>query len=252
MRVNRKRALVAGSGALAVGAVALMVTGQTFGFFSAKQASGSNVFTAGTVVVGPSGTADYVCTIHPMSPGDTQASPTDHQCTFHVEYTGNVPAWLGLDLAVTGSAGTPQVPYGGTAAPTAALGLFDGTATGLQLLVKDTGGTSFVDNGTATAPGTDYYDTADAPTGFPFTAGTADGTLKDLLVGADVTGPTAYTFTVTYELPTSATNAYQGASTTLVLTFHAVQYDSNPAPGGMCTHLGAVCPTSTTTGIRWS
>ena len=247
-----KRALVAGSGALAVGAVALIVAGPTFGFFSAKQTSGSNVFTAGTVVVGPSGTADYVCTIHPMSPGDTQASPTDHQCTFHVEYTGNVPAWLGLDLAVTGTAGTSQVPYGATAAPTAALGLFDGTSTGLQLLVKDTGGTSFVEGGTATAPGTDYHDTADVATGFPFTAGTADGALKDLLVAADVTGPKSFTFTVTYELPTSATNAYQGASTTLVLTFHAVQYDNNPATGGKCTHLGAVCPTSTTAGIRWS
>lgn len=253
MRISKKRMLIAGSGLLGVGAVAMIVAGSTFGFFSASTNSGTNKFTAGTVVVKSTSAGSVVCTVHPMSPGDNATTGTNHAiCKFEVTYTGSVPAWLGLDVAVTGTQGTSPTPYGSTTAPTAVKGLFNGTATkGLSLLVGDTKSTDFVSNSTKSGVGVDYFATTGAATSFPLNA-TATGAVKDLLVGSDISGPTTYTFSVTYSLPTAATNAYQAAATKLVFTFHAVQFNNNAATGGKCTTLGAMCPTSGTAGIHWS
>jgi hypothetical protein len=50
---------------------------------------------------------------------------------------------------------------------------------------------------------------------------------------------TVHTITVNYALPTASPNSYQGLSTTLTLTVHAVQSSNNAFVGG-CT-VGNTC-----------
>jgi len=220
-----------------LGAGATFVSGITLGMFSsAGQAGGSNTFTAGVVSFGSPATT--TCTINPMAPGDASTgwSPAGAAatCTYQVTYSGNVNAFLGLDLAVTGVAGSPVTPYGGTT-PSAAAGLFDGTANGLQVLVTDTAATNFLNN-------TTYRNQAGSAVGL-----TATSSVTGLLISATpMTNGGTDTVTVNYKLPTSASNAYNLASTTIVLQIHAVQADNNTLPVGCA--AGKVC----TSGFNWS
>lgn len=235
---RRKRLLFVGGAVVSIGAAAALLAGATFGFFSsAGVASGSNTFTAGNVVVGldPGGT-QVTCAIGPMSPGDTQASSGDVVCKYQVKYTGNVGAYMALDLAITGSGGTPVTPYGGSA-PSAAQGLYDGTANGLQLTISD-GTTTYLS-------GTQYNNQAGTATTLTPTSGAAS--VSDLLVTASPIATNATTdITVDYSLPTTAGNAYNLATSSIVLTIHAVQADNNALPVGCA--AGAVCAT----GMNWS
>lgn len=133
---------------------------------------------------------------------------------------------LGLDLTITGIAGSPVIPYGGKI-PTAAPGLFDGTPTGLQLVVTDDASTTFVNN-------TTFQNQAGRPGSLSSTSSVAG-----LLVSrnAFTNGGTA-TITVNFKLPTSASNAYNSASSTLVLAVHAVPADIQRAPGGLFVRHG--------------
>jgi hypothetical protein len=240
---TKKRLFLVGGAVTTVGAAAALVAGATFGFFSsAGTASGSNTFTAGKVLVGldPSGT-QVACAISPMSPGDDQTK-SGVSCEYDVKYTGNVNAYMAMDLAITGAAGASiAVPYTQTTAPTAKLGLYDGTANGLQLSITD---------GAATPvtyfSGTQYRDQATgALTTLPLTSGSAS--IADLLVNATpITAASAATHvTVHYSLPIGADNSYNLATSTIVLTIHAVQADNNPATGCVA---GRVC----STGMSWS
>lgn len=235
---SKKRLWLVGGAVTSVGAAAALLAGATFGFFSsAGTASGSNHFTAGTVVVGlDSGGSQVTCSINPMSAGDANSSGTNASCKYLIKYTGNVNAWLALDLAITGTPGTPSVTYGGSA-PTAAQGLYDGTSTGLQFTVSD---------GTNTyLGGVQYNNQAGSPTTLTPTSGAASVT--DLLMNTTaVTNGAQRTLTVTYTLPTTAGNAYNLATSTMVLTVHAVQADNNPITTGCAG--GNVC----STGMAWS
>jgi len=220
-----------------LGAAATLVAGITLGLFSgAGSVSGANGFTAGIVSFGAPVSA--TCAINPMSPGDASTgwapAGSDATCTYQVTYSGNVPAILGLDLTIAGVAGTPVAPYIGTI-PSAAAGLFDGTANGLQVLVTDSASTSFLHN-------TTYQNQA----GTAVTL-SATSSVSDLLISrtAFANGATD-TVTVNYKLPTAASNAYNSASTTIVLLVHAVQANNNALPAG-CS-AGDVC----TTGFNWS
>jgi len=253
---NKKRHGVVLGTVATVGAVASLVAGVTSALLSATVTSGSNKFTAGTVIVDQVGQpADAVCTIGPMSPGDTDATAGNGVCTFHVEYVGNVPAWLGMDVAITSAtAGTTQIPYTQTTAPTAASGLYDGTANGLQLKITDDLGTTYISDGAGNA-GIKYKDVNNALQTFSVSGTPALGSVLQLMVStAKQTGsPTAYarTFTVHYSLPTGSvttSNAYQAASSTLKLTFHAVQGNNNALPGACSsTNAGSQCTT-----LAWS
>ena len=239
MKLNRrKRTVVIGGLVTSIGAAATLLAGATFGFFSsAGVSSGNNQFTAGKVVVGldPGGT-QVTCSVGPMSPGDSQASGTNVACKYVVKYTGNVNAFLALDLSITGAAGTPTTPYGAST-PSAAQGLFDGTATGLQFNIGD---------GTNTyLSGAQYNNQAGTPTTLTPTGGA--GSVVDLLMNTTpVTANATRTLTVNYNLPTTAGNAYNLATSTVVLTVHAVQADNNPLPVGCA--IGAVC----SAGMNWS
>ena len=136
--LNRKRLALVGGAVTTVGAGAALLAGATFGFFSsAGTASGNNTFTAGTVVVGLDGATSVTCAIGPMSPGDTQAKSGNVACKYDIKYTGNVNAYMAMDLAITGAGGTPVVAYTQTTAPPTAQGLYDGSATGLQFTITD-------------------------------------------------------------------------------------------------------------------
>lgn len=230
---TKRRLLLVGGAVTSVGAAAALVAGSTLGFFSsAGTASGNNVYTAGRVVVGlnPVGT-QVTCAIGPMSPGDTQAKSGNVACKYDIEYTGNVNAFLALDLTITGAPGTPVVPYGAGTAPAAAQGLFDGTATGLQVSIADNASTTYFS-------GVQYTNQSAVLTTLTPTSGAAS--IANLLVNTTpvVTGA-ARSLTVNYTLPTTAANAYNLATSTFVLRIHAVQADNNALPGGCA--VGNVC-----------
>ncbi|MEA2902423.1 MAG: hypothetical protein QOH36_2310 [Actinomycetota bacterium] len=220
-----------------LGAAASFVYGATLGIFgSAGTASGNNTFTGGIVSFGSP--AITTCTIIPMAPGDASTgwSPagTAATCTYQVTYSGNVNAFLGLDLAITSVAGSPVAPYGG-ATPSSAAGLFDGTANGLQVLVTDTAATTFLNN-------TTYKNQAGSAVAL-----SATSSVTGLLISpTPMTNGGTDTVTVNYKLPTSASNAYNLASSTIVLQIHAVQADNNTLPIGCA--AGKVC----TSGFNWS
>jgi hypothetical protein len=225
MRTSMKRRLALGAAAATtVGAVATLVAGFTFGLFSATQSSGANTFTAGTVTVGAGSPASVTCTISNMVPGDSSSgastgSNADTPCTYNVKYTGSASAWLAVDVAV-GNGSTV---------------LYDGTATGLQLYLKD-GSTSYVN-------GTTFAQQGGGSASLPA------GTTPNLLVSTSpaATG-TAVNFSLDYALPTAAGNGYQGGSTTVTLTFHAVQSGNNALPGGCA--AGQQCNAGS--GFAWS
>jgi hypothetical protein len=215
MSMSFKKRLALGAGAVAtVGAVATLVAGVTFGFFSSSQTAAPSTFTAGTVtLLNPVSAA---CNVSPMVPGDSStgynpapAGQTDTPtaaCTFDVDYVGTAPAYVAVDLSTSSTSLAP---------------LYDGTSNGLQFQIKDNAGGSYT------------------------TTGVLNGG-TNLFVAKDPAGTTHHTITVNYALPTTAGNSYQGLNTTLHMTVHAVQAGNNGNTTGCA--AGAVC-----TGIStWS
>ncbi len=237
---SKRKLVLVGGAVVTIGAAATLLAGATFGFFSsAGTATGSNTFTAGQVIVGldPGGT-QVTCAIGPMSAGDTQAKTGNVACKYDIKYTGNVNAFMALDLQITGSSGsTTQIPYGSTTPPAAAQGLYDGTSTGLQFNISD-GSNTYMN-------GVQYNNQAGTPTTLTPTTGTAS--VSDLLVTATPIANGATTaVTVDYTLPTSAGNTYNLATSSIVLTIHAVQADNNPLP------VGCAGGNECATGMNWS
>ncbi len=227
---------MAASTLLSLVAASTLVTGVSFALFSASSPSQSGTFTSGSVVVGLGSGTSVQCNVSNQAPGDAStgypsgsgvANQLSTQCTYFVTYTGSVSAWLAVDVAVAD--GTPS--------------LYDGTAAGLQLLVKD-GSTTFIGSGVG-AGGTSY--TAQGGSTFGATLA-SPGTASDLLVS---TSPQAGTFTdeftIDYHLPIPSSNANIGGSSTVTLTFHAVQAGNNALPAS-CTAAGMSCAT----GMSWS
>jgi hypothetical protein len=240
---NRKRLALVGGAVTTVAAGAALIAGATFGFFSSSgTAGGNNTFTAGTVFVDKDSTSQITCIVGPMSPGDTQSSGAgqDGACEYDIVYTGNVNAFLGLDVVVTGTDGTPVVAYGQTTVPSAAHGLYDGTANGLQLTISD-GTNTYVS-------GTSYNTQVLIPTPTTLSIdGAGEAAVSKLLMNTvAVTNAATKHLTVNYTLPTGAGNAYNAAYSTVQLTVHAVQFDNVTLPG-TCS-VGHVC----STGMTWS
>ena len=222
-RFGVRRLLVAASYAVSLAAVAALVTGATYGFFSATQSSSSNSFTAGNVTLGQS--AVQTCAVTGLGPNDASTGwtpgGTDMQCSFTVTYQGSVPAYLGLDVSIAGT--TLGVD------PTGALTghyLYDSGSNGLQLLIRDQQG----------SPVTYMTGTT---LGGSATSGTSPSTADLLVSKTAFTNGGSVTFTVDYSLPSTTTNAYQGAGSSVTLTAHAVQASNNGSTA-LCT-AGQVC-----------
>ena len=239
MNRNKKRLLLAAGSIASIGAVVALATGVTFGLFSASTSPGSEQFTAGTVTLNKTASAN--CTITNMVPGDSSAAwagnaalvaaaapngQTDAQtatCTLNATYTGSADAYLGLDLSIAsqtaGNAANTNAYDGTDSGSTVggSIGLFDGTANGLQLQIKN-GGTDFITSG---ANGNVYW-TNQASAQQNLSAGTAN----NLYLGKFSTNGTA-SITFDYALPRAAGNGYQAAGTTFRLQVHAVQAGNN-------------------------
>jgi hypothetical protein len=227
---KKRLAIIVGSVAT-VGAAATLAGGVTFGLFSASGGSGANTFTGGTVTVGTGTPVSVNCVITNMVPGDSSGGATigsklDTACTYSMKYTGTATAWLAVDVAVTN--GTTS--------------LYDGTATGLQLYLKDGTPTTYL---TSTAPtaGTTFAAQGGAATSLP--AGTTANLLVSTIPAAT---NTSVLFTLNYAVPIATGNTYQGGSATVTLTFHAVQAGNNPLPGACV--AGQQCNATTT--FLWS
>jgi hypothetical protein len=232
MSMSIKKRLALGAGALAtVGAVGTLVAGVTFGLFTATTPTQSNTFTAGQVTLAQS--AATSCTTANIQPGDSGT------CAFTVTYNGSGQsavsggALLGVDVAVsstaTGSSVQAYAPGNTGSTPTAALGLYDSTANGLQITVTDS----------QTVPVT--YMSGTTLNGAT-TTGVAPSA-NDLLVSKTaVVNGFATTFTINWSLPSTANNAYQAAGSKITLIVHAVQAANNGSTSA-CT-AGLECDTT--------
>jgi hypothetical protein len=226
---GRKRLTIIGGSVAAVGAAVALIGG-TFGLFSASGTSGANTFTSGTVTIGNGTPASVTCSITNMVPGDSSTGApiggkTNTPCTYNVKYTGSASAWLAVDVAVSNGS----------------VALYDGSATGLQLYLKDASTTYL--SSTAPTAGTIYTQEGGTSTSLP------SGTTANLLVStAPATTNTAVSYTLNYAIPIASGNSFQGGSSTVTLTFHAVQAANNPLPGDCA--AGQQCNTSST--FVWS
>jgi hypothetical protein len=189
MRISRKRLLISAGGITGVAAVGTLLLGATFGFFSSTPASETNSFTAGTVTLSSDATGK--CTVTNIAPGDSGT------CTFAATYSGSLPAYLALNVAV-GAGTTP---------------LYDSSVNGLQFNVTDsqTSSVSYMNGTTLNGAAT----SGNSPSA------------SNLLVNKNSFSSGTITWTVAWSLPTSAGNAYQAGSSTLTLTAHAVQSAHN-------------------------
>lgn len=221
MKNIRKPLFGIGGGLLALAAVGTLTVGATLSLFSASESSSASDFATGTVAVDLGDSPSVTCNVTEMSPGDSSVEASSGSqslstCTYEVKYTGSLPAWLSVDVDIN-STGT---------------NLFTASSTGLQFAVKD-GQTSIID-------GVNYKNLSGVNT--PITSGT---TVEHILLNSTpVQGPNSRTFTIDYVLPLLASNALQGGSTSIELTFNAVQSANQPI--GSCV-VGRQCNT-----ITWS
>ena len=189
----------------------------TSALFTDSETNQSDTFATGTVTVGL-GATSTTCNVTELAPGDSSAgygsgSAGRTTCTYKVKYTGSLPAYLGVDVNVANGA-TP---------------MFTGTASGLQLKVATSDGVSVV-NGTA------YKNQAGSDV--TVVAGTQ---VPNILVKSTpaVTNDEV-TFTVDYLLPLAAPNSLQASSSSVQLTFHAVQsanQTTSCVAGRQCTSI---------------
>jgi metal-sulfur cluster biosynthetic enzyme len=244
----KKRLLIAASGITAIAAAGAMVAGATFGLFSSQAPSTASTFSAGTVTVS-NGATSAPCAVTNLVPGDTSATNVapDVPCTFVINDASTVPAYAAVDVFIAATKGTSGVAYGGSD-PTA-LGLYDGTnSTGLNVTISD-GSNPFTVPMTAnaeTCPTTGVF--AAAATGASKCYEIDNLLLSASAVGPDASPTTISTLTVTWSLPSTSTNAYEGASATIQFNAHEVQAAHNSLPGS-CTTVGAQC--ADTTGFQW-
>jgi hypothetical protein len=206
-------------------AAAAIAAGVTYAVFSLTAAGGASSFSAADVTLAQS--AVHTCVVTGLAPGDastgwTQPGPKD-QCSFTVTYAGSAPAFLGLDVSFAGT----QAGSDPNGVLPGAAGLYDSSATGLQVLIRDAQSTPVTYmNGTVL--------------GGAATSG-ADAGASNLLVSTTpATTGTTVTFTVDYLLPASTTNAYEHAASSVTLTVHAAQAGNNGSAAS-CT-AGRVCP----------
>jgi hypothetical protein len=203
MRFGKKRLLVGASVLAGLGGAAALVAGTTFGLFSTSQTGTTNSFSSGTVTL--TNPVSVKCTVGPMEPGDSS--------TGYGSGSG------------TDSACTFTVTYTGT------LGAFIGVSTTVT-------GTLYA---TGNAKSLRFKITDTASTSYTTTGNINTNSSSPLYVNDTLAGTHQHKFTVNYELPATATNLFQGKTTTLTLTVHAVQ-DSNNGTG-CTTAKGAECAT---------
>ena len=156
--MNRRRVARAGAVVAGVTALACAATGFSLARLSSQvtQSGGPNRFTGGTVTLTTS--ASVTCNLTAVAPGDSSAGwftknatgsnnsgGSDVQCTLPYTYSGTSAAYLGLDLTLGATAGTPQTPYSTTVATGPALTLSAvGAAAGANVAVSTSSDSGFI------------------------------------------------------------------------------------------------------------
>ena len=206
-RRGTRRLAVAASYVASLAAVAALVGGATFGFFSATASSSSSSFSAGTVTLG--NVAGGSCGIPATG---VLPDGVAHSCTLSATYGGSVDAYLGLDILIETQAG-PGGRY-----------LYDPTdsAHDLQVTVSSTSPAVTYD-----IPATAL---ANCPSGAPLNSVCYEA--DDLVSQTPFhLGDPAVDFTADLTIPTSSTTDYQGGSAQVYITAHAAQSSNNAAIG---------------------
>lgn len=258
MRINRKRLLVGASAVTALGAAATLVAGVTLGLFSSQAGSGNSTFSSGTVSV-TNDASSAPCGVTNLVPGDTSSNNGHSACTFVIDDGSSVAAYAAVDVFIaSGKASSVGSTYGSTSTVTPS-DLYDGSnSTGLNVTIKDGNNKSFTVPVTANAvscagiASTDPFYAAAGALSSP----SADSCyeIQDLLLSTTAVGPsggTISTLTVTWSLPGTAGNAYEGGDALIAMNAHEVQSRNNgidclsgtPTVGAQCS------PTGT---FRWS
>lgn len=203
---------------LTAAALVLFRPGVTFARLSASTSTPANTLMAGTVTLSSSAIAN--CPISNITP---TAAPST--CTFNATYSGNVSAYLGLDVTVESQAGS-----GGTSLFNPSDGNND-----VQITISSTTpavSAYTVPTTAGSCPGgapsgsTCYTETDDWISATPFTSSSSP-----------------VHFSITAELPTTSTNGYQSGTAEVLMTVHATQAGHQPSvsgcsPGGPCTPSG--------------
>lgn len=189
----------------------------TSALFTDTETNSSDTFASGTVTVG-FGATSTTCNVTELAPGDSSAgygsgSASRTTCTYKVKYTGSLPAYLGVDVNVANGS-TP---------------MFTGTASGVQVKVGASGGVSIVN-------GTTYKNQA----GSDVTVVAGTPVTNILVKSTPAVTNDEVTFTVDYLLPFAAPNSLQASSSSVQLTFHAVQsanQTTSCVAGRQCTSI---------------
>ncbi len=213
-----------GAYAIAIGTLA---AGLVAGFASAAgdlAGPGTGSASTGSVTLALNAPATRTCGYGFLLPGDLTGGVT---CSLSVTYTGSLPAFVSLTIAVQSSAGPGGRP------------LFDGSGTaGLTLSVSDGHHSYTVPAGPGSAGGA-------CPPGH--TCWTAANDLAAWYSGSQptlaFTSGDVVTFTMTPSFPSTAGNAFQGGSATITLSAQAVQTPANELQAGCgIASIGQPCP----------
>lgn len=215
---------------LVVTSVAL-VSGIAYAFFT-QTGSANGFVSVGTFALSVNASQSDTCHYPMLTPGDLSGA---QKCALAVNYTGSVPAYVSLTVAISSKAGD-----GGNL-------LYDGTNTnGLTFSISDGTNSFNVPAGAGTTGGS-------CPAGF--TCWTSPNDLAAWYSGAasnlafTSASPTTV-WTVTPLFPSSVGNSYEGASANLVLTATAVSIGT-PLPASCnTTTIGQSCPA--TGSFAWS
>lgn len=215
MNLLTKRLGLVLAGLLGIGAIASLAIGASYALFSSTPGSQQTQFTAGTVTLTKVSTD--TCTFDNMNPGDT--SPT---CSYTVDYTGSVQAFLLLNVSTSSQAGSGGTP------------LLDGTATGLQVNINDA---AAADNAPGTGPNSNQmFSIGSVSCSSPTTCSSSAPDQEVLYNSSNTHNWVTYgqnaTFDVSGYLPLTAGNGYQGGSATVTLTAWAIQVANNDNCGG--------------------
>jgi hypothetical protein len=213
----RRRLLVSAGLVAFLLAASDLVTGVTFGRFSATSPGQAGTFTAGEVTLNSAGTTG-TCTSTTLVP--TGSATT---CSLQVSYAGDAPGWMGLDILIaTGPGAGGENLYNP--------GASDNPAT---FTVTDSNSVSY------TLPTTTL---ASCPSPGPYSSFNTCYQSTNLLVSNSpfTSSSPPVTFTISITIPTNNASGYQGATAVVVIQAHAVQADNNGSTSA-CT-AGSSCP----------
>lgn len=198
--------------------------------YASLTANGGGSGNASTSTVSIGTPASTTCSYLHLAPGDSMAN-----CSLGVTYTGSIPAWMSLTVAIQSKPGR----IGGST-------LYHGNTAGLTFSISDGHNSFTVPTGAGTTGGT-------CPAG-----NTCWSVANDLAAWYGGSTPNlsfantrSATWTVTPVFPRTSGNPYQGSTATLTLTAQAVQTAANALPA-VCTTSTIGQPCAPTASFSWS